>query len=95
MSDHDETNCTCPEHRPLGVAARVLHDQSIGCNWHEVPTRNREHYRPVEVNGVLLAMVEVIHDAGPFPHDGWHHDGDHEAVVRALTPVVRWALDDS
>ena len=71
--------CGCEEHVQLGPLALVLHQQGIGCDWHRVSERNRKHMVPLGGD-----LVEEVYDAGPFPHDGWVHRGDHEIVAAAI-----------
>jgi len=81
---HDDTTCTCPEHRPLSALALVLHEQEIGCRWHKVSERNRTRYESME-----FGTVAVVYTAGPFLHDGWHHDGDHKLVALTIVSLAR------
>jgi hypothetical protein len=84
-----EKPCGCPEHAELSPLALVLHEQSVGCGWRKVVERNRKHYESVFGLGQTnLGILQEVWDAGPFPHDGWLHEGDHEVVANAIRDAI-------
>jgi hypothetical protein len=87
----DDRFCGCEEHETLAGLALVLHQQEIGCSWTDrVPNFNEMHYRPVEIAGEAApGLVELVYDAGPYPHDGALHQGNHQVVADAIRSAVR------